>query len=48
MPESVRRALGNSPSVGNANPNLSIDFGEGKISAEEVQVLITKTKVERV
>ena len=41
MPESVRAHW--KFSIGrNANPDLSIDFGEGKISAEEVQVLITE------
>ena len=41
MPESVREHW--KFSIGrNANPHLSIDFGEGKISAEEVQVLITE------
>ena len=41
MPESVREHW--KFSIGrNANPDLSIDFGEGKISAEEVQVLITE------
>ena len=41
MPESVRAHW--KFSIGrNAHPDLCIDFGEGKISAEEVQVLITE------